>query len=366
METGKITDKQMIRLMFTMTLVTAIFFNPSLQMRDIQQDAWLVTHIISLFVIIVTLLTMELAGRHPGKTLIQYLPDILGLYLGKAVAGLYTVFFILVSAWSVRQAALLLNVTLSPEVPQAALMISLLAVVYYALKSGLEVWTRVNDIVVVFIMLATLIIIFFPVDQMNLRNLLPVLTHTPGEITLASLPGTALRSEIFFTVMFIPAIVGQAKRLSGGLIWMTVLVGALISGVNVACISIFGALAGGNTEFAFYDLARTVDLGRTLDRMEAIIVVLWIFAVFIKCCMFSYVAVTAAAQTFNVSCYREMIFPMMVLLLALGINSFEGLPEYVSFLKGPWAPFGLTFTVVLPLMLLLIDTVQRRIRRKTT
>lgn len=68
---------------------TAVVSLPSIAATYAKQDAWLTEIIATILGIIVILLVTELGRRFPGKTIIEYLQTILGIWIGKAVGFLF-------------------------------------------------------------------------------------------------------------------------------------------------------------------------------------------------------------------------------------------------------------------------------------
>ena len=98
-----------------------------------------------------------------------------------------------------------MNTTIMPYTPAQALIITVMAVAFYAVSKGEEVFARVNELLVWVIVIAMLIVVLLPYELMDLRRLLPVGVTSIGNITATSLIAGSYRGEVMLAAMFLPA-----------------------------------------------------------------------------------------------------------------------------------------------------------------
>ena len=86
---GKISQRQLAYLFFTILIGTIFFYNPQIVVGTVGQDAWIVYLIATFWGIMVALVIVALGRRFPDKTLTAYIPNILGKPLGKFEPAVY-------------------------------------------------------------------------------------------------------------------------------------------------------------------------------------------------------------------------------------------------------------------------------------
>jgi len=139
-----------------------------------RQDGWISILLAILGALIVAWLAVSLGLRFPGKTLFQFSEVILGRWPGKVVALLYIWWYIHMNAEIIRQFGSFLVSAFMPETPIIVFELLLMAIAAYAVRSGLEVFTRINQIILPFILLSVTILMILSAPEMDLKKLLPV------------------------------------------------------------------------------------------------------------------------------------------------------------------------------------------------
>jgi spore germination protein KB len=366
LEPGRISNRQLAFLMATVLLATVIYFMPQVAARAVQQDSWITALLSTVWAILVVLTIIALSRRFPGLTLIEYLPLILGKPLGKLLGLFYVFWFLGVGAFVLRQFAMLLNIAVMPATPVAVFMVTMMVLVVYALRGGLEVWTRVNEILLPIIIVALLMIMVLPYESMDFRRLLPVASHPAGVLMVSSLIGASWRGEIFMAAMFIPALT-SSRHTSRNLMLMVLIVGLILAAMEVATVAVFGGVNAGELELPIFSLARMISLAKIFDRLEVLIVFTWVLGNFIKICVFMYCSTVGAAQVMGFKKFDFLFFPIAVLMVALGDNFLENVADFTDFLTHVWGAYGLlSFELVIPFILLLITLIRKpEVKRDT-
>lgn len=354
MDPGKISERQLAFLITTVLITTVVFWMPQLGARIVEQDVWITALIASVWGTISVLVIIALARRYPGLTIIEYLPLILGRPLGKIFGALYTFWFLSIGAVIIIEFAHFLNNTIMPGTPLGVFMVTVMILCFYALRSGLEVWARVNEILFLVVAPAMLAVIVLPFSNMDFSRLLPLADHPLGLLISASTNSASWRGEVILAGMFIPALV-SFRNTSRNLIISVVLIGFILAAVEISAVAVFGGVLTGQKEFPFFSLARMISIARIFDRLEVLIVIALLLGTFFKICAFLYCSTLGAAQVFGFKEYQFLLLPLSVLMLALARNFFKGVPELTDFLTNIWPGYGLlSFELVIPLFLYLI------------
>ncbi len=365
MESERISERQLAWLMTTVLVATVIYFVPQIGARSVAQDVWLTALIATVWGVINVLVIMALARLFPGLTLVEYIPLITGKFLGQILGGLYAAWFLLIGAFILRELGMLLNIAVMPYTPTAVFTVTGIAVVYYAMRSGLEVWARVNEILLPMILFAVFAVIFLPLPSMDFRRLLPIADHSLGALLASSLVSASWRGEVFLVSMFVPAL-SAVKHTSRNMILVVILVGIILAGIEIAAVAAFGGPETGQLELPVFSLARMISLGKILDRVEVLIVFTWILGNFIKLCAFMYCFVLASSQLVGSRKYTRLLLPACVLFAALADNELRSVGEFTDFLANVWAGYAvLSFELVIPILLYVAACFRFGFRRGT-
>jgi spore germination protein KB len=354
MEPGKISERQLAFIITTVLITTVVFWMPQLGSRAVEQEVWITALIATVWGIFTALLIVALARRYPGLTLIEYLPLIIGKPLGKILGVFYAFWFLSIGAVIVREFGIFLNITTMSNTPVVVFMVSITALCFYALRSGLEVWARVNEILLLAVILALVAIIILPFHNMDFRRLLPLGEHPLGLMLYTSIPSASWRGEVILAGMFIPAL-AAFRNTTRNLVISVVFIGLILSAVEISAVAVFGGVTTGQTEFPYFSLARMISIADIFDRMEVLIVIAWVLGTTFKICAFLYCSTVATAQVLGFKEFQFLLLPVSLLMLAFADNFYKGVYELTDFLTHVWPGYALlSFELAIPLLLYLI------------
>lgn len=365
MEPGKISQRQLVYLMLTVLFTTMIFFLPRMAAQEVEQDAWLIPIIATIWGALVVLIMVAMWRRFPDKTLTGYLPLIIGKPLGLILGLLYALWFLLVGSVVVMEFAYFLNSSIMPYTPVVVIVVSFMALVFYALRSGLEVWVRINEIILWVVIASFLVVVLLPYKFMDFGRLLPVAAHSVGSLMAGSLIGGSWRGEVVIVGMLLPALV-NSKNTSRSLLLVVLLIGLAAAVVKISVVAVFGGVVTGQLEFPVFSLARIISIAKIVARLEVLVVTIWVFGTFVKVCAFMYCSARAISESLGFKEYQFLTLPLSILTVALAINMYTNVAEFVDFLNYSFVGFGiLTFELTIPALLLIIAVLRKR-RQQTT
>ncbi|MDA8212624.1 MAG: endospore germination permease [Clostridia bacterium] len=356
----KISSSQCLLLFITLVTATAVLFVPAITAQEARQDGWLSALVFStLFALLVAVICTSLGLRFPGRTVIQYSPEILGRFLGK-LAGLgYIFFFIHINSIIVREFGDFLTTVFLPDTPIDIFVATLLLLGASAVRNGLEVIARMNQFVFPLLLFSYMLIIVLVARDMDLHNLLPVLEGGIGPVLKGSFSLSAFRGEVCLILMLLPSL-NNSKEATLTTVKAVIWIGILLTVDTVATLAVFGPDITSVQVFPFLNLARYISLGNFVERIESLVILIWVAGVVVKVSLIYYVAALAAAQWFNLREYRPVVLPIGMLIGVLSIIGFSNSRELVEFIAKIWPPYGFSFELILPTVLLLAAMLRKK------
>ncbi len=352
LERGKIDSKQAVFLMIALVLPTAVLTVPSVVAKLASQDAWLSVIVATLVGLLIARLVVSLSLRFPGKTLFEYAEEILGRVPGKVVGLLYIWWFLHTNAFILDEFGAFLGITILPDTPFLVFFIAGTFVAAYAVRSGLEVLVRYNQLFLPLILGLLCVIFILSAKDMKVARLLPVLdTGLVPILKGAAVPVSWLGENVTFA-MIIPflnrpkeayRVAARAVLITGFFLLVSVLVSLAVFGPNLTRAWIFPA----------YNAVRVVSIANFLERLEAAVVAVWMLGGFAKIGVFYYAAVLGSAQLLGLKNYRPLVAPVGVILVALALLC-ENTVVLFDFLGRVFPPYALVFELGIPLVLLIV------------
>jgi len=363
LEKGKISSLQAVLLMISLIMPTAVLTVPSLVVGPAGQDAWLSIIVAALAGLLIAWLAVNLSLRFPGKTLFEYMEQILGTFAGKLAGVLYIWWFLHTNALVIREFGGFLVAAVMPDTPLVVFHIMVVAVAAYAVRGGLEVLSRANQLLIPLTVLLALVFIL-SVPLMDFARLQPVLEAGLPEILKGAAVPASWLGEIVIIAMILPYLnkPGQSYRVA---IASVLAVSFFMAMSILEALLIFGPNVTMSWLFATFNAIRLISIANSVERLELIIVMSWVLGGFFKVGVFYYAAVLGSAQWLKLTDYRPLVLPVGIILVALSVLIHDNNVELVSFLSTTWPPYAITIEAGIPLLLLLITLVRRIGVRKT-
>lgn len=156
------------------------------------------------------------------------------------------------------------------------------------------------------------------------------------------------------------------KRKSGekAFLWGTLTGGTVLLLIVLLSILVLGIEQTENSTFPAYALAKTINIGNILQRVEGILITIWILTFFIKISLL-YLSILKGIQTvLGLKAPQHLIYPLAVLFLIIAWNTYIN-TVYVNDIIGTvWGKFSFLFLLLIPFMIYLITLLKKLILRK--
>lgn len=325
---------------------------PGLTALEAGRDSWIAPLLATLPGIYLTLIIATLGKRFPGQTLIQYLQAILGAWPGKIFGLFYIFFFLHTNGVIVREFGELMVGLVMPRTPLIAFHAIILFLCAWAIRGGLEIPARVIEFTLPPIIIVFMMMILLNAQEMEIKNLLPVLENGIKPIIRSSLDPIGWRGEIILLAMVLPFL--SRPEEGGRYTILAVIIIGIILAVDAAINTAVFGTAVPHLTFPTFSLVRQVSVGNFLERIESLMVAIWVIGMFGKITLFYYAAVLGSAQLLNLKDYRPLVFPLGVLLAALSIHVAGNAQELVGYIIEGFPPFAYIFEYIIPTVLLAV------------
>lgn len=358
LEGGKISNNQLVKLFLITVSSTAILFGPTISYRYARQDSWLSIILAAVYGIVLISIITSLGMIFKGKTIIQYSEIAVGKVLGKPISLLYCLFFIYINAFVVREFSELLVGVFLPETPMGFFTIAIIIASTYAVRKGLEVIARINDLFFPLYVVAFIAVFALVIQEMDFKNLAPVLAEGFMPVLEGAYINTVWFSEAIIAAMFIPYINKPGKTFKP-LLLAVILLGLVGALTLIGVVATFGSQIE-LLEYPVLSLARYIRASDFLIRADPFIVFMWIAGVFVKIAVFHYCAVLAIAQLLSLKDYRPLVMPIGIILAVLSIVLFSNIIELINQIERLIPVLGLVIQGGIPAVLLIVAKLRKR------
>jgi spore germination protein KB len=338
---------------------TAILFVPGHTVDDAHQSAWLTPFIAMSVGFAVLWIAYKMGKRFPRHTLIQYVTIIFGKTFGKILGGGYIIFFLVFNLLIIREITDFLKIALLPNTPIWFLSLIFILVGSYGAISGVEVLARSAQFVFPIFVGGSFILLIPALQEMSLKELLPVLEDGLIPVIKASITPAAWFGEIIILAFLFPFINKPNEVLRKGS--FTILAMAAILSIDIIlALTILGSDLPGRLAVPTWKVIRYLELGRTFLRVETLLIFLWIPSAVIKFALIYFLGCLTSAQVFGVKAQFKVFIPMGLILWGAASFLFSNTIQLNEFLNKIWPPFAFCFEIILPSAFLIVSILRKK------
>lgn len=358
----KVTGHQMFWMIFTMELGMTLMMTLTSGFEAAKQDTWMSIIVAGGIALFIATLATKLAALYPGRTMVQFSQEILGQWVGKLVCVIYFVQWYTIIPIVFRQFCDVIQMMLLPSTPKLLIILLMVLVVGYAVRSGgIDGIGRYSEVLGPLVVLMVLLVLVASMNNVRWENLLPVYTDSgikaivKGAIPSASYLGHAVEYIMLAAFLQVPQkgapYVYWAVICAVFCVWISTIMVTLTIGANLAM----------KVWYPFFEMTKKISLFMFIENLDALVVVIWLFSVFIKMAIYKFVVCYGTAQFLQIKNWKNLVWVMGFVSAIYAM-----VPKNVSqatsgYLLHYWIPVGLYVNMIgLPLLMIIVGKIRLR------
>lgn len=326
-----------------------------------KQDAWISVLVTTAFGLLMMWIYCFLGSRYEGLTLIGITYKVFGKWIGKIVSAAYVFFFFTLSygiSWWIGS----FGAHAMPGTPVPVILLPYVVAMVIGVYYGIEMIVRASELFFVFVTVLFSLSIIFVLPNINIKYIMPIFDNGINPI----LKGASLLSPFIVfpgiaLLMIYPHNVDDIKNgkkaiLKGSLwcytvVFVTILVSILVLGSVVVAKSSFPTIL----------LAREINLGTVLTRLEFAITIMWTVTEFMIGMMFFYVCIKGLSELLGLKDHKKIAAPLGLIVLLYAWIVYPSSIEIGNWMTVGFIPHATLFGFVLPVLMLIVYLVKKRI-----
>ncbi|TQR18490.1 GerAB/ArcD/ProY family transporter [Psychrobacillus soli] len=365
--TVKINSYQFLVLVILFTIGTSILVIPSALAANAKQDAWIAAILgMGIGLLIVWLFT-KIGLWFPNLTYIQVNETLFGKWIGNIFSFLFIFMTFLYTAILLYYSGSFLTIHVMPNTPMAATNILLAIILVMAVRLGLETVARSAEIFIVIFFILFFILVVFIAPEVEFKNIQPVLETDINKIFQSSLPLIVLSAmNAISLLMIFPAFINRPRSAKKYFLIGNIIGGLIITIITTLCILVLGSDMTAFQKFPGYELAKKINIGNFVTRIEAMMAALWIICLYFKMVIYFYAAVIGLAQMFQLKDYRPLTYPLGMIVVILSLVIFPNILEQSVYDATIDIYFALTVCLLLPLLMVVVYAIRKKQLKKNS
>lgn len=360
MEKGKISVQQFFLLATFFIIGTTILVVPTGLAADAKQDAGIAA-VLGVFLTVLVLWLYTLVARKLGNyNIVEFNEKILGKWLGGFVSLSYIMFGLLAASILLFYVGNFMVTQIMTETPIQFINATFAVIIIMGIRLGLETMARAAEILFPWFVGMYLVITLSVVREVELNNFLPILEHGLLPIVKASLPFVAYSGfPVIALFMFYPLAVHDKRRASRALLHAAWVGGSFVVIITILTVLILGPDHTARQVYPTYALAKKIQVGDFLQRIEALVAAMWVLGIYMKATLYLYSSITGLAQMLKLHNYRTLTFPMGMIAIVLSLTIYPNTTYMNYWDTYVFVPYALTLGLGIPLLLLVAVKVRK-------
>lgn len=326
------------------------------------RDSWLSVLIAMVPAVLIGFVISSLAKLYPGRTIIEYTQEITGKWLGKFISCLFIFYFFHDTSLAIRGFGEFFTSAITPRTPIMVYFVAITILAVYAVRNGLEVMARANQIFLVCMIPVGLTATVLTQKDKVYKNFLPILEYGPQPALMGMFTLVSLYSTFVILGMIFPFFAHQEKIRKGSMITMLILI-VMFLGPVTGPIAVFGLERSIGLSFPTFQLLRDIQVG-DLQRLDLIGIVLWSLGSFAKISIFLFGTTVGLAQLFRLEDFRALAAPTGALLVIVSLLNSENYIEMHRFFRDTFPYYSVFIGGFIPLVLFIIAIIRRLFEKR--
>ncbi len=361
---GQISTNQFVWLLVSVITSYAIAFVPSMLMRITKPDGW-ISIIISWACDLALALVYAFMGlRFPRQSMVQYATSALGPWLGKPVGAMFPLFFWFACALLLRWISELLVALFLPGTPSVIIIATMMYVVAYGARAGLETMARAAETAAPLFVLVIATILTLVTPKLRFEYLAPAL-EDGWMPTLSGVPLTLSFFAICILMGMFQPYQDDPKRAWFAKFTALSTGSLIIIGLILASMSLIGPEPAASSLYPDLAIVQVVAIGEFFERIEVLWMAIAVGAAVLSLSILLWASAVGLAQTFGLREYQPLVFPLAAWLVPISLVIFDGQVDEIIFTRSAFPLYALSVEAGLEVLIWIVALV-RGIRGEPT
>jgi spore germination protein KB len=356
-----LSGNQLFWMIFTMQTGMCLLLSITPTISHAHQDAWISVLVAGLGSLIITWITVTLCMRYPNLTLIEFSRTILGKWLGSLIVIPYLIKWYSILGAILRQSSDFLHLMLFDRTPfWVLILMTVILLIYVTITRGVETIARCAEVIGPLLIITVLIIFILSFKYMDWHKLLPVMVdNKPIDIFKGSLPPMSFFAESTILTMLIAFMTkpnaSMSKALRGSIVAFM-----MIWIITISVVISFAQLAAG-MRYPFFVMTGFISTMEFIQNIDAYVVIIWFFSVFIKLALYVFAASYGTAQWLGIKNWRAVIWFVVLVGFVIAVsfkNVDQSSIDYPTMYRIPF-DFPIT-AIAIPALLLVVSLFRKK------
>lgn len=361
---NKISRFQLYCMLVVLTSPLAFLVVPRLIADSLENNAWLaiVASLLPGLIFIYIYTSIIEKSRQPFPVLLE---EHLGLWAGKAVGGLYILFFLVTTSFSLRIFVDFIESHVLPGTPISVFVGIMLISSYAGVRAGLINIARISEIIIYIGIPFTVLMLFLTMaHNPDFKNLQPFGYMRYDVFAQGVLYGAAALLYMM-PVLTLAYYMDQQKRLRATLSYVAATYVLIMGLTMVGTIVVLGGQNVSLFTFPAFVTVRLINIAEFIQNIDIIFIGVWILGIFDVVTIWWFMACYTTQKVFNLHDYRFLAAPTSIIIGVISIMLSPNILELHLITQRVLPLIYYLFLLLIPLIIYLITLFKPPVEQQT-
>jgi len=349
------------QLLFVFTVIVsspATRFLPKFAAAKAAQAGWISPILGTVPFILIIFIIDSILKKYKGQSMSEIISNLMGKYLGKLVLAIYLLWSVWLSAMYTYYYADRLTSSIYTHVNNNILIIIILILIAYVLRSGFTPIARMSEILLPFIGAVLVMLSIFLFPKVKADNVLPIYFNDIVPIINGSFASLSILSYLFLMFFLFDRVVNLKSFKFFGYIAAYINISSLML-ITFITIGVLGNSIAERAPMPVLITVKQVSLMDIIENIEAIIVSIWIFADFVMISAFIAISLNLIKSIFKLADVKPLINILAILIFFLAMSICTSKFELEEFSNKLLIPINVTLGYGFPVVLFILSKLRK-------
>ncbi|KAB3532481.1 GerAB/ArcD/ProY family transporter [Alkaliphilus serpentinus] len=359
----KISISQITSILILTLVGTGILTLPQALAEEAATNGWIIIIVGTLSALLVAFLHSYIVKSFPGKGLFEILEATLGKPVAHIIGAIFSLYFIVINSFLLRIFGEVVKMFLLFRTPIEVIMFFMLATNIYLVRRGIETLARLAELLLPLILIPSLVLFLLTIQGTDFSNLLPVFQLSVGDI-IKALPIVFFSFLGFDLILVFGRFVKPEKNISKAMAISILVVGLLYVFLNTITLARFGVEQTVHLIWPTLTIFKTIEFpGLFIENVEAIVMVLWVFIVFMSMAPLFLGATITLSNSMNIREHGFLALPLIPIIYFISLFP-DSVTEAYYYLDYFTKFIATSIIVIIPLIIAMVIVFKRGIRKE--
>jgi spore germination protein len=355
----KISSYQLGVFIFNIILGIGILNLPAALAKEVENDAWMLCILGGALTLLLVYFMCKVGEKYSDCGFVGTLRKMFGKFLGTILAIPVFIYFLIFTAIVIRTFGETTKLFLLSRTPLEFIIIPLIILTVFLVRSGVEPTARFFEAVTPFIIFTLLILMLVALPESDFSNIQPIMASSFAEY-FSGVRGALFAFGGFEILIVLFPFLRKPRKAFKASSYAIIAITIVYTLVTVLCLARFGAKETEEHLYPVMALVKSAEIpGAFIERLEGLLISIWVIFVFTTVSAVTYGYSVIGGDLLGHRNRKHVISLFLPVIYIIGLMG-ENTPELAKMSDMLMIYLGTYSFAVLPILMFIVSLFKKR------